>query len=132
MQSLEDLVRFMREGAYGPPPTQEGPEYARRCEEMARAFAIVPGALETILDLSLRTPAVDYRLPRDGTFENYALQHEGANRLAAAILKYFADGQALLRSPPDHASSPTSAAPRRTDPPGAGELGGVGSVDFRV
>lgn len=128
VRTMAQALAWLRDGAIAPGPGMaDMGDAERRARELQQAFAAFPGALETILQMSLFRPPVNYALPRNGEFENYALVREGQNQVAAAILHYLDQADQLDRRPND--------AARTRDDPGAYTLSGTdpfSAADFAL
>lgn len=129
-QTLDDVMRWLREGQL---PIDRSlpadPDKDRRSREMQAAFHAYPGVLETILDMTIRRPAADYTLPRDGRFQNYLLIREGQNQVTAGILAYLSHAEGLK-----NASLSVQPTPRAPEPGGADgfSAGGASGPDIAV
>lgn len=107
-RNRDTAMAWFRSGAIQPGQDMtEAEDLERRALEIKRAFEMCPGALETILAMTVFRPPVNYALPRDGTFENYALVREGQNQVAAALLHYLDQAEKLERRA--NAPAPISA-----------------------
>lgn len=92
-RTLETVIGWLRSGHLTPTePLDPSPDTLRRAQELATCFAIYPGALQTILEMSIFRPPVDFRLPA-AEYRQYAQHRQGQDSLAAGIVNYIAHAQ---------------------------------------
>ena len=115
--TLDIVLDWLRAGAIAPDPRLPvDPEKDRRSEEMRRCFDLFPGALDTILRMTLFRPPVNAALETAAAYRQYAQLREGQNQIAAGILDYIDHAKSLERK-------------TRDDPPDPSLFGGPGAFE---
>lgn len=105
--SLDIVLDWLHAGAIAPDPRlPSDPEKDRRAEEMRRCFELFPGALDTILRMTLFRPPVNAALETGAAYRQYAQLREGQNQIAAGILDYIDHAKSIERKIRDARSEP--------------------------
>lgn len=103
-RTFDHALSWLRSGEISPDASLPAdPERDRRARELRWAFQKFPGALETILAMSLYRAPVDHRLT-GAEYRQHAQLRQGQNQLAAGILAYLDHAEALERKDHDDRS----------------------------